>query len=142
MTYDEFVQRPQKLKARIEHKADKVEFLKALCEQTTTIFSDVKVQTSHGNRHETLLIDYIDSKQELGGLWDQYDEAVDDLQTWLYANMEFIDASMLEWRYCNGLKNSEIAEKMHYAEQTVKHRISRAVRLAEDKYYQQQVERG
>ena len=65
-----------------------------------------------------------------------------DVQTWLYDNMEFTDASMLEWRYCNGLKNADIAIKMHYAEQTIKHRISKAVRIAEDKYYQQQVERG
>lgn len=142
MTFEEFAERPQRLMERIERQVEKVNRLQAACEQTTTIFSDVKVQTSHGNRRETMLIDYIDCKQALDDLTHKYSEAIAEVQTWLYDNMEFADADMLEWRYCNGLKNAEIAEKMHYAEQTVRHRISRAVRIAKDKYYQQQKERG
>lgn len=142
MTFEEFAERPQRLMERIERQVEKVDRLQAACEQTTTIFSDAKVQTSHGNRRETMLIDYIDCKQVLNDLLDKYTEAADEVQAWLYENLEFDDASMLEWRYCSGLKNAEIAVKMRYREITVRHRISDAVRLAKDKYYQQHKERG
>lgn len=137
MTFEEYVERPQKLKERIQRQIEKTERLEDLCNQTTTIISDVKVQTNHGNKRDKFLADYIDSKNKINDLLEQYKEVSDELKTWLYDSLDFDDADILEWRYCNGLKNAEIAERTHYKEMTIRHKISRAVKNARDTYYQQ-----
>lgn len=137
MTFEEYVERPQILRNRIQNQIEKIEQLENLCNQTTTILSDVKVQTNHGNKRDKYLADYIDSKKKLNDIMKQYDEAVEDLQTWLYDSLDFEDADLLDWRYCNCLKNEEMAERVGIAYSTQRKRISRANKKARDIYNKQ-----
>lgn len=134
MNFDEFMQKPQSLNIQIQHQLEEAERLKTLCEHATTVYSDMRVQTSHENKHEIWLTKYIDSKQKLTALIEQHEEAADAVKDWLYQNMSIEDASLLHFRYVDGLKNREIADRLHYTEQTVKNKISKAVRAAKAEY--------
>lgn len=137
MTYDEFVQRPQVLNNRILHQIEKAERLQTLCTQATAIYSDLKVQTSHGNKREKWLTAYIDSKDVLTDLMEQQEAAANDLREWLYSNMDVISASMLEFRYCDGLKSDDIADRLHYSPEYMRKKISKAIQTARQVYSEQ-----
>lgn len=134
MNFDEFMQKPQSINILIQHQLEEAERLKTLCEHATVVYSDVRVQTSYENKHEIWLTKYIDSKQKLTDLIEQHEEAADAVKDWLYLNMSIEDASILQFRYVDGLKNREIAERLHYTEQTVKNKVSKAVRTARAEY--------
>jgi len=137
MTYDEFMQRPQVLHNRIMHQIEETQRLEMLCNRTTPTISEVHVQMSKGNQREKWLAAYIDSKHKINALMAEYDEAAESVRTWLYDNLDFDDADILEYRYCGCLRNDEIADRLNYRPTTMRKKISRAVRLAKDKYYQE-----
>ena len=136
MTFDEFVGRPQAIDNLIQHRLLQVERLQARCDRVTVTFSEVRVQTSRENTRETALIKLIDAKNSLNALMEEYDEAVTDVQTWLYGNLDAQAASLLEYRYIDNLRNEEIAQQMHYSPHTIKNKISKAVQEARNTYEQ------
>lgn len=136
MNFDEFVNQPQRIDVRISHQLQVAEKLKDRCESATAVYSEVRVQTSRENHHETWLIKYIDSKKKLTALMEEYDKAVEEVRSWLYDNLPPNEASLLEYRYCDGLLNPEIADLEQKAEQTIKNKMSRYIRKARDIYNQ------
>lgn len=138
MDFDNFVKQPQIVDIRIQHQLDEAERLKALCERATAVFEDEKVQRSHSNQREFWLAAYIDSKSKVTDLMEKYDRVTEEVRDWLYKNLPFTAASLLEFRYCDGLKNKEIAQQLNHKEQSVKNQISRAIREARKIYNEQQ----
>lgn len=139
MTFDEFIRRPQTIDNRIQHQLAEAERLRDLCDRVTAIYGGEKVQTTNENRREIWLTKYADSKHKVTELMEQYDDAVGDLKAWLYANMEFTAAATLEYRYCDNMTNKEIAEITGYAEQSVKNKVSKAIRKARELYERGQI---
>ena len=135
MNYDRFVEQPRILQERLNHEILKAERYKDLCTRTTAAFSEIgRVQQSRSNTHETYLLEYADSQRAVYDLMQEYNTACDAVRTWLYNNLSIKNASMLEYRYIDALSNSEIAATMHFAEQTMKNMISKAVREARKIY--------
>lgn len=134
MNFDEFVSQPQKVDTQILHQLQVAERLRSLCESATATFKDVKVQTSPENKREKWLTSYIDAKKTLTDLMEEHDRVTDEVRRWLYDNLPMDGASLLEFRYCDGLKNQEIANTVHMAEQSVKNKISRTIREARSIY--------
>lgn len=130
MDYDEFVSQPQMIDDRISHQLQVVERWKSKVESVTAVLSEVRVQTSPENKREIWLAKYIDSQQKLTVLMEDYDRACDEVRTWLYDNLPPNEASLLEYRYCDGLRNPEIAEVERQAEQTIRNKISVCIRKA------------
>lgn len=135
MTYERFVEQPQVLQERLNHAILKAERYKDLCTRATAAFSEIgRVQQSRTNAHESHLLAYADSQHAVRDLMQEYNTACDAVRTWLYSRLSIKNASMLEYRYIDGLSNSEIAATMHFAEQTMKNMISKAVREARKIY--------
>lgn len=135
MNYDRFVEQPRILQERLNHAILKAERYKDLCTRATAAFSEIgRVQQSNVNTHETYLLEYADSQRAVHDLTQEYGTACDAVRTWLYNHMSNKYASMLEYRYIDGLTNAEIAATMHFAEQTMKNMISKAVREARKIY--------
>ena len=123
------------MQEQLNHAILKAERYKDLCTRATAAFSEIgHVQQSNANIHETYLLEYADSQRAVRDLMQEYGTACDTVRTWLYSRLSIKNASMLEYRYIDGLSNSEIATTMHYAEQTTKNLISKAVRKARKIY--------
>ncbi len=130
MNYYEFMNRPVRLRKKIEHKADEVAFKLEICLKATTALGGERVQTSKDNTTERSLTDYIDAKNKMEKLVDDYDKAVEEVATFLYENLDFRDADLLEWKYINGKTLAEIADIIGVSYQTAKHKSSIAERRA------------
>ena len=126
--YDDFMNRPLKLRSRIEHKADDVAFKLEICLKATTALGGERVQTSRDNSTERNLAEYIDARRKLDSLISDYNEAVEEVTSFIYDNLDFKDADLLEWKYINGKTLTEIADIMGIAYQTAKNRSWRAER--------------
>ena len=122
--------RPVRLKKKIEHKADDVAFKLEICLKATTALGGKRVQTSRDNTTEKSFANYIDAKNKLEALVDEYSEAVEDVSSFLYDNLDYRDADLLEWRYINGKTLAEIADIIGVSYQTAKHRSSVAEKRA------------
>ena len=59
---------------------------------------------------------------------DEYEASKDEVITFLYDNLKFEDADLLEWKYINGKTLTEIAKIKGIAYQTAKNRSWRAER--------------
>lgn len=140
MDFDTFVSQPQIIDTKITHQLQVVERQRSRVESVTAVFSDIRVQTSPENKREIWLTQLIDSKKKLSDLMEEYDRATNEVRSWLYDNLSMDAASLLEFRYCDKLKNSEIAELVHMAEQSVKNKISRTIREARTIYNTQKGE--
>ena len=133
-TYDAFMNRPLRLRSRIEHKADDVAFKLEICLKATTALGGERVQTSRDNTTERHLAEYIDARKKLDAIIDDYNEAVEEVTAFIYGNLDFKDADLLEWKYINGKDLKEIAEITGLAYETIKHRCSSAERTARIKF--------
>lgn len=122
MTYDQFMNKPLRLRSRIEHKADDVAFKLEICLKATTALGGERVQTSRGNTTERNLTEYIDARKKLDAIIQQYNEAVEEVTTFIYDSLDFKDADLIEWKYINGKSLTEIADIMGIAYQTAKNR--------------------
>ena len=138
MDFDEFTSQPQTLDTKIAHQLQIAERLRSVCESATAVYCEVgKVQTSPENKREVWLTRYIDSKQELTALLEERERVTEEVRCWLYKNLPIDTASLLEFRYCDGLKNQEIADSVHMELQSVKNKISRCIREARTIYNNQ-----
>lgn len=133
MTYDEFMKKPDRLRRRLLHKADDVAFKLEICLKATTTLGE-RVQTSRGNSTEASILAYIDARKELEDLAGEQKKAADAVSDFLYGNLDYDDADLLEWKYVNGKSLSEIADITDTAYQTVKNRISAAEKSAREKF--------
>ena len=129
--------RPLRLRSRIEHKADDVAFKLEICLKATTALGGERVQTSHGNTTERNLTEYIDARKKLDAIISDYNEAVEEVTDFIYDNLDFKDADLLEWKYINGKTLTEIADIMGMAYQTAKNRSWQAERQLRNKYQYQ-----
>ena len=133
MTYNEFVKAPSRLRRRLLHKADEVALKWEICTKSTPSLTE-KVQSSPENTSERTRISYIEAKRELDDMMAMYDKASDEVKTFLYDNLNMIDADILEWRYVDGKTVQEIADIMGVAYQTAKNRLSSADKKARSKF--------
>jgi len=133
MTYNEFMNRPRRLHRRIVHKADEVAFKLEVCQKTTGSMGE-RVQTSPANITEIHYADYIDASRKLQNLVKDYNEARDEVTAFLYDNLDFLDADLLEWRYINDKTLKDTAELIGIAYQTARSRISKAEQRARAKF--------
>lgn len=122
MTYEQFMNKPLRLRSRIEHKADDVAFKLEICLKATTALGGERVQTSRGNTTERNLTEYIDARKKLDAIIQQYNDAVEEVTTFIYDSLDFKDADLIEWKYINGKSLTEIADIMGIAYQTAKNR--------------------
>ena len=133
MTYDEFMNRPLWLYDRIQHDADHVAFLFEICVKSTGMLGE-RVQTSPSDRSAKSYAAYIDANDALQELVHEFNDAKNDVIDFLYENLEYEDADLLEWKYINAKDLKDIAEIKGLAYQTVKNRMSVAERRAMEKY--------
>ena len=133
MKYDEFMNKPLRIKRRIQHQASDVAFKMEICMKTTTHFGE-KVQASQDNSTEKCLHTYIDAKAELESLLDEYRLAEETVKSFLYDNLDFEDADLLEWRYIDNKPLSDIADLLGIAYQTCKNKMHDAEKIAKDKF--------
>jgi hypothetical protein len=115
------------------HKADEVAFKLEVCQKTTGAIGE-RVQTSPSNITEMHYADYIDANRKLQDLVKEYNEARDEVTAFLYGNLDFIDADLLEWRYINDKTLKDTAELVGIAYQTARSRMSKAERIARAKF--------
>ena len=127
-SYEQFMNRPLLLRSRIEHKAEDVAFKLEVCLKATTALGGERVHTSRDNATELNLAEYIDARKKLDAIINDYNEAVEEVTNFIYANLDFKDADLLEWKYINGKTLTEIADIMGIAYQTAKNRSWRAER--------------
>lgn len=133
-SYDAFMNRPLRLRSRIEHKADDVAFKLDVCLKATSALGGERVQTPRDNSAERNLAEYIDAKEKLEQIIAEYNEAVDEVTHFLYEHLDYKYADLLEWKYVNGKELAEIAEITGIAYQTARHRSSAAERAAREKF--------
>jgi ribosomal protein L33 len=115
------------------HKADEVAFKLEVCQKTTGSMGE-RVQTSPSNITEMHYADYIDANRKLQDLVKEYNEARDEVTAFLYGNLDFIDADLLEWRYINDKTLKDTAELVGIAYQTARSRMSKAERIERAKF--------
>ena len=140
MDFDTFVSQPQRMQDRIAHQLQKAERLRAQCESATTIYSDIgKIQSTSINKREIWLTRYIDSKQSVASAMEEYDRVSSEVRDWLYENLSEEAASMMEYKFIDGLNYEEMSEVTHYAYQTIKAKMSRYIREAKAIYQQKGV---
>ena len=132
--YEDFMNRPLRLRSRIEHKADDVAFKLEICLKATTALGGERVQTSHDNTTERNLAEYIDARKKLDAIIDDYNDAVEQVTDFIYDNLDFKDADLLEWKYINGKTLTEISDIMGIAYQTAKNRSWQAERQLRNKF--------
>lgn len=133
MTYDEFVNRPNRIRRRISHKIEDVMLKESICMRTTTTLGE-RVQTSPTNSQETSYLRYIDAKNDLNELATELEIAQTEVRDFLYDNLSFIEADLLEWRYIDGKSPQEIADKMGTTYEATRQRIKRANQKAKRHY--------
>lgn len=133
MTYNEFVKRPNRIRRRISHKIEDVMLKESICMRTTTTLGE-RVQTSPTNTQEISYLRYIDAKNDLNELATELELAQTEVRDFLYDNLNYDDADLLEWRYVDGKNLTEIADKMGMAYQTVKNKMSVAEKEARRRY--------
>ena len=133
MTYDEFMNRPLWLHDRIKHDADRVAFLFEVCVKSTGTLGE-RVQTSPSDKSARSYAAYIDANNELQELVKEFNLAKDEVIQFLYDNLSYDDADLLEWKYINAKDLKDIAEIKGLAYQTVKNRVSVAEKRAIEKY--------
>ena len=134
MIYEEFMNRPLRLRSRIEHKADDVAFKLEICLKATTALGGERVQISRDNATERNLAEYIDAREKLDAIINDYNDAVEEVTDFIYGNLDFKDADLLEWKYINGKTLTEIADIMGIAYQTAKNRSWQAERVLRNKF--------
>ena len=110
MTYHEFINRPRALRIKIEHKIEDVRLKESACMTSTSPLNE-RVQTSTKNTAEASYVRYIDAKNCLVKLMDEYDDAQNEVRDFLYRNLPLDEADLLEWRYIDSksIKESIIA---------------------------------
>ena len=133
MNYDAFMNRPSRLHDRILHKADEVAFKFEVCTRATGGMGE-RVQTSPENKTSKNYAEYIDANNKLTALVNEYNEARDAVTDFLYDNLEYEDADLLEWKYVNAKDLQGIADVKGLAYQTVKNKVSAAERRARQKF--------
>ena len=101
--------------------------------RTTASFGE-RVQTSPSNTQEKNYLRYIDAKNDLNELVDEFEIAQSEVRDFLYGNLSFDDADILEWRYIDGKTPQEIADKYGATYQATWQRIKRANEKAREKY--------
>lgn len=133
MTYEQFINRPLDLMQKIEHKAEDVMFKWTLCLNTSPGLSE-RVQTSPSNTSDLKVIRYDDANKELIELQGEYDDACEEIRTFLYENLDMQDADVLDWKYCSGKSITDIANIRNMTYSGAASRISRAEVRARSKY--------
>lgn len=106
----------------------------------STISLGERVQSSPGNSQEASYIRYIDAKNELNDLAAKLEEAQTEVRDFLYDNLPFDDADLLEWRYIDGKTPMEIADKMGTTYEATRQRIKRANEKARKKYVRREID--
>jgi DNA-directed RNA polymerase specialized sigma24 family protein len=88
------------------------------------------VQKTKENEREKSIADLIDSKRQLDRLLYQRNEIAEELRSWFRENLPPRSATMLEYKYIDGLNNKEIADMMFYSYQTTRSRMGENIREA------------
>lgn len=126
----DFIGQIQVIDDHIDHTLEKAERLSSLCDRVTAIWGDERVQTSRDNLREQRLVELIDSRRELESLLNERKKIYEEVRSWLYGNLPLEYASILEYRFIDRLPLGKIADRMGYAEQTIKNKSSMAVKEA------------
>ena len=133
MTYEQFINRPLDLMQKIEHKMEDVAFKWTICLNTSQGLSE-RVQTSPSNTTDLKIIRYAQADKELIELQGEYDDACEEIRTFLYENLDMQDADVLDWKYCSGKSITDIANIRNMTYSGAASRISRAEVRARSKY--------
>ena len=133
MTYNEFVNKPLRLRRKVEHKIEEVRLKETACMSATAPLQE-RIQNSVNNTTELAYVSYADAKRILGELLAELDAAQNELREFLYGNLHFNEADLLEWRYADGKSLHEIAELQHITYDAARTRASRAEKNARKAY--------
>lgn len=125
MTYNEFVSRPAELRIRLQHKMDDVQLKWTVCLNTVPEMSE-RVQSSTRNTTEACIIRYTQAKKELDDLLKEYDDAVAEVRSFFYRNLNYDDADVLDWKYCGDKSIQQIADMKEISYSGAANRIHRA----------------
>jgi hypothetical protein len=110
----EYLRQLLNLKRLIEAKQLECESLDAMSKKVTSVLSNCKVDSSHSNRNEDIVIRVIELKKDISEQMKAYVK----LQTKISKEIDEIKnikyRSLLVMRYVGGLKFEEISEKMNY----------------------------
>ena len=101
--------------------------------RTTSTLGE-RVQTSPSNSQEIAYIRYIDAKNDLNELAAELEAAQTEVRDFFYENLSFDEADLLEWRYIDGKKPQEIADRMGTTYEATRQRIKRANEKARKHY--------
>ena len=114
MTAKEYLSQLIHLERLIEAKRLECERLDAMSKKVTSVLSDCKVDSSHSDRNEDVIIRVIELKKDISEKMKAYvklqaeiSKEIDEIENVRYR-------SLLIMRYVNCLKFEEISEKMHY----------------------------
>ena len=114
MTAKEYLSQLMNLERLIEAKRLECERLDAMSKKVTSVLSDCKVDSSHSDRNEDVIIRVIELKKDISEKMKAYvklqaeiSKEIDEIENVRYR-------SLLIMRYVNCLKFEEISEKMHY----------------------------
>ena len=114
MTAKEYLSQLINLERLIEAKRLECERLDAMSKKVTSVLSDCKVDSSHSDRNEDVIIRVIELKKDISEKMKAYvklqaeiSKEIDEIENVRYR-------SLLIMRYVNCLKFEEISEKMHY----------------------------
>ena len=114
MTTKEYLSQLINLERLIEAKRLECERLDAMSKKVTSVLSDCKVDSSHSDRNEDVIIRVIELKKDISEKMKAYvklqaeiSKEIDEIENVRYR-------SLLIMRYVNCLKFEEISEKMHY----------------------------
>lgn len=114
MAAKEYLRQLLNLERLIEAKRLECERLDAMSKKVTSVLSNCKVDSSHSNRNEDIVIRVIELKKDISEQMKAYVK----LQTKISKEIDEIEnvryRSLLIMRYVNCLKFEEISEKMHY----------------------------
>ena len=114
MTAKEYLSQLITLERLIEAKRLECERLDAMSKKVTSVLSDCKVDSSHSDRNEDLIIRVIELKKDISEQIKVYAELQAKISKEIDAIEDVRYRSLLIMRYVNGLKFEEISEKMHY----------------------------
>ena len=124
MTYSDYMNRPLRLKRKINHKVEDVRLKESACTGGAIEYKE-RVQVSVENGTEARYIRYIDAKRELNEMFDELQEVQDEVKAFMYGNLTPEEADVLEWKYIDGKSPQQIAQIIGTSYDATRARLSR-----------------
>jgi hypothetical protein len=139
MTAKEYLSQLINLERLIETKRLECERLDAMSKKVTSVLSDCKVDSSHSDRNEDVIIRVIELKKDISEQMKVYAELQAKISKEIDAIKDIRYRNLLIMRYMNGLKFREISEKMSYGTRWVlilhREALKEFDRLHGERYY-------